>query len=128
MAPPEARLAQYRVLADHRLHFGRLYVQVIGINLALVTGAATAIGIGCPAWWTAARLLAGLMLVGTGVVAYRLHRQEERYASALRLIEEEESGMISLGATSRHGARQLVVIALVAAGLSLAAEAGRRML
>jgi hypothetical protein len=123
----DAKLIQYRVLADHRLHFGRLYFQVIGTNLALVTAAATAIAIGRPAWWLAMRLLAGLVLMGTGFVAYRLHHQEERYASALRAIEEEE-GLLSLRGTQRPGARRLVVIALVTIGLLLAVEAARHML
>ncbi len=113
----EARLVQYRALVDHRLHFGRLYFQVIGANLTLVTGAAIAIGIGRPEWWTATQVLAGLVLMGTGFVAHRLHHQEERFASAMLAIEKEESGMVRLADTRRFGARHLVVIALVAAGL-----------
>ncbi len=115
----EARLIQYRALVDHRLHFGRLYFQVIGTNLTLVTGATIAIGIGRPEWWTAMQLLAGLVLVGTGFVAHRLHHQEERYASAMQAIEKEESGMVQLADTRRFGARHLVAIALVGTGLSI---------
>lgn len=122
-----ARLVQYRVMADHRLHFGRLYFQVIGINLAVVAVTATAIGVAKPAWWMAMRMLAGLVMVGTGFVAHRLHLQEERYASVLRAIEEE-GGMIQLPGTQRHGARRSVVIGLVAAGLCLSIEALVRML
>lgn len=127
MARPEARLVQYRVLADHRLHFGKLYFQVIGTNLALAAIAAIAIGIGQPAWWTPMRLLAGLVLLGTGLVAHRLHGKEELYASAMRTIEKEDGDMVPLPDTSRHGARQFVVIALVATGVLLALEAARHM-
>jgi hypothetical protein len=123
----EARLVQYRVLADHRLHFSRLYFQVVGTMLALVAGAATVIAIGRPEWWTAMLLLAGVLLMGTGFVAHRLHHQEERHASALREIEKEESGMIQLPGAQWYGARQLVVVALVAAGLLLSIEALRHM-
>jgi hypothetical protein len=119
---------QYRVLADHRLHFGRLYFQVIGTNLALVTAAATAIGIGKPQWWTAARFLAGIVLMGTAFVAHRLRRQEALYASALEAIEREEEGMDQIPAAPRHGARQLVVAALIGTGLALALEAGRHLI
>ena len=128
MARQEARLVQYRVLADHRLHFGRLYFQVIGTNLALVTGATIAIGIGRPAWWTPIQLLAGLVLVGTGFVAHRLHHQEERYAAAMRAIEKVEGDMVQPPGIQRHGARRLVVVALFGSGVLLAFEAGRHML
>jgi hypothetical protein len=123
----EARLVQYRVLADHRLHFGRLYFQVIGINLLLLTGASTAIALGRPAWWASMRLIAGAILVFTGFIAHRLRHQEERYASALRAIEQE-TDMVELLDTSRHGARQLVVIALIGAGFLLAVEATYRLM
>ncbi|WP_298812585.1 hypothetical protein [uncultured Sphingomonas sp.] len=110
---------QYRVLADHRLHFGRLYFQVIGLNLALVTGVLTAIATTRPLWLAAAGLLAGPILFGTALVAHRLHAQEESYASALRAIEQHEPGMITLPNPKRLGARRFVVLALVAAGLLL---------
>jgi len=113
----EARLVQYRALVDHRLHFGRLYFQVVGTNLTLITVAAIAIGIGCPEWWTITQLLAGLVLMGTGFVAHRLHHQEERFASAMQAIEKEESGMVQISDTRRFGARHVVVIALVGTGL-----------
>lgn len=115
----DATLVQYRVLADHRLHFGRLYFQVIGLNLALVTGALTAIAVTRPIWLAAAGLLAGPILSGTALVAHRLHAQEESYASALRAIEQHEPGMITLPNPKRLGARRFVVLALVAAGLLL---------
>jgi len=128
MPRQEARLVQYRVLADLRMHFGRLYFQVIGINLALATGAMLAIAIGKPAWWTPIQLLAGLVLVGTGFVAHRLHCQEERYAAAMREIEKMESDMVQFPDMQRHGARRLVVVALLVSGALLACEAGRHML
>lgn len=124
----EARLTQYRVLADHRLHFGRLYFQVIGINLAMVVGASTAIAIARPAWWAAARLLAGLVLIGTSFVAHRLLRQEQDYASALRTIEKHESAMIQLSGPNGPSARRSVVAALAVAGLLLVIEAARHMI
>lgn len=124
----EARLIQYRVLADHRLHFGKLYFQVIGLNLTSVVGAMTAIGIARPAWWMATRLLAGLVLVGTSFVAHRLHYQERTYASALRSIEEHEAGMVQLSGSQGLGARQFVVVALAVTGLLLAIEAARHMI
>lgn len=127
MSGSEARLVQYRVVADHRLHFGKLYFQVIGTNLTLVTVAAIAIGIGQPTWWTPLRLLAALVLVGTGLVAHRLHQQEELYASVMRAIEKQEGDMVQLSDSRRHGARQSVVIVLVATGLLLAIEAARHM-
>ena len=114
-----ARLVQYRVLADHRLHFGRLYFQVIGLNLALVTGVLAAIAIARPPWLSAAGLLVGLILFGTGLVAHRLHAQEESYASALRAVEQHEPAMVALPGPKQLGARRLVVLALAAAGLLL---------
>lgn len=115
----DAIIVQYRVLADHRLHFGRLYFQVIGLNLAIVTGVLTAVAIDRPHWLAAAGLLAAPILVGTALVAYRLHAQEESYASALRAIEHQEPGMIALPNPKQLGARRLVVLALAAAGLLL---------
>ena len=115
----DARLVQYRVLADHRLHFGRLYFQVVGLNLALVVGVSTAIAINRPLWLPAANLLAGLILFGTALVAHRLHAQEESYASVLRAIEQHEPGMIEVSGSKKIGARRLVTLALAAAGLLL---------
>jgi len=114
-----ARLVQYRMLADHRLHFGRLCFQVIGLNLALVVGASVAVAITRPLWLPAAGLLGGLILSGTGLVAHRLHAQEETYASALRAIEQHQSGMVALSGPKQLGARRLVVLALAAAGFLL---------
>ncbi len=122
METPNATLVQYRVVADHRLHFGRLYFQVIGLNLTLAAGALLAIGIGRPDWWPAAKLLVGIALVGTAAVAFRLHGQEESYASALRIIEEREAGMIRLPSSRRPGARASVVAGLALVGLLLISE------
>lgn len=120
MQTSDATLVQYQALADHRLHFGRLYFQVIGLNLALVTGVLTAVAINRPLWLAAAGLLAGPVLLGTALVAHRLHAHEESYASALRAIEQQEPGMIVLSNPKRPGARRFVVLALAAAGLLLA--------
>lgn len=128
MLGQEARLVQYRVLADHRLHFGRLYFQVIGTNLALATGAMLAIALGRSAWWTPIQLLVGFLLMGTGLVAHRLHCQEERYAAAMREIEKADGDMVRLPDMQGHGARWWVVVVLWAVGVALACEAGRHLL
>ena len=128
MDKQEARLVQYRVFADHRIHFGRLYFLVIATNLAIVTGAATAIAIGRPTWWIAMRVIAGIMLAGTGFVAQRLHHQEESYAAALRTIEQGEDSMLTLSSAGSFGARRLVAIALIAVGLLISCEAGRYLI
>jgi hypothetical protein len=82
-------------------------------------GASTAIAIARPPWLPAAGLLAGLILFGTGLVAHRLHAQEESYASSLRAIEQHEPGMVALPSPKQLGARRIVVLALAAAGLLL---------
>ncbi len=128
MDKQEARLVQYRVLADHRLHFGRLYFLVIATNLAIVTGVTTAIAIGRPSWWIAMRVVAGIMMAGTGFVAQRLHHQGESYAAALRTIEQEEDGLLTLSSAGGVGARRLVAIALIAVGLLISSEAGRHLI
>lgn len=115
----DATLVQYRVLADHRLHFGRLYFQVIGLNLILATGVLICVAIKQPLWLAAAGLLVGPILFATALVANRLHAQEESYASALRVIEHQEPGMIALPNSKQLGARRLVVLVLAAAGLLL---------
>ena len=102
-------------------------MEVIGTNLALPAGTATAIGIGRPDRWTAMRLLAGLVMMGTGFVAHRPNHQAERYAFALRAIEAEEAGMVAVPGTQRGGARRLVVVALAGAGLLPAVESIRRL-
>ncbi|WP_176593430.1 hypothetical protein [Sphingobium sp. EM0848] len=124
----EARLVQYQVLADHRLHFGKLYFLVIATNLVTLTGATVAIVIARPAWWIAMRLIAGIVLVGTAFVAHRLHHQEGSYAAALRSIEEEEESMLTLSSSGGFGARQIMVVALITVGVLISCEAGRHLI
>jgi hypothetical protein len=128
MDKQEARLIQYRVIADHRLQFGRLYFLVVATNLAIVIGTATAIAIGRPTWWIAMRVIAGIMLAGTGFVAHRLHHQEESYAAALRTIEQEDDSILTLSSAGGLGARRLVANGLIALGLLISCEAGRHLI
>lgn len=124
----DARLVQYRVLADHRLHFGKLYFLVIATNLATLTGATVAIAIARPAWWVAMRFIAGIVLAGTAFVAHRLHHQEVSYVAALRAIEEEEESMLTLSSSRGFSARRIVVVALIVVGALISCEAVRHLI
>lgn len=116
----DVRLAQYRVAADHRLHFGRLFVQVVAFNLALSLATIFVVGNG-PVGWTIALDAAGLILIGTAGVSSRLLYQERRYASAMAEIEKVGEGFMALPAPSALLAHRLTIFGLGIAGVVLLA-------
>lgn len=110
-------MVQYRVAADHRLHFGRLFFQVTAFNLALALALYTVTvthGGAAPAM-----ALAGGVLVAAAGVAGRLLRQERRYAAALAAIEAAHPALLAVEPAPGRGARVATVLGLAAAGVAL---------
>ncbi|MBB3695851.1 hypothetical protein [Sphingomonas sp. BK580] len=119
MQPPPAsdQMVQYRVAADHRLHFGRLFFQVTAFNLAFALALYVVVAdrLGPPT----ATALSGCVLIGTAVVASRLLRQERGYATAIAAIEAAHEELLAVEPTPGRGARVATVFGLAAAGALL---------
>ena len=123
----EAKL-QYRIFADHRLHFSRLYFQLVAFMIfaSLTSGLISALLNPGPRRWAVMGI--GLVLALSGFVAHRLRAQEDVYAGLLRAIEEREgTAMLRAPFSARLGARTMVTAALVGTGLGLFGFAALRL-
>lgn len=110
---------QYRVFAEHRLHFGRLFFQVVAFGIILVLAEA-AVATQWPATSVSIIVIgAGVTLLATGFIAYRVYRQEEAYAHLLQTIETRTPNWIVGPEASRPSSRMLVAAGLAVLGLAV---------
>jgi len=119
-------LAQYAVLSERGLHFGRLYWQSIAFHLVVLLGAAAVFAdLDRPAFGVAL-ILAGLATVLMAFVAWRVWITEKKYEALLGAIEEalRAQGVTSIQTSplsDKRGARFVVTLALAAFGVALVA-------
>lgn len=119
-------LAQYAVLSERGLHFGRLYWQSIAFHLVMLLGAAAvfddfdrpALGV--------ALILAGLATLLMAFVVWRVWITEKKYEALLGAIEEalRAQGVTSIQTSplsDKRGARFVVTLALAVFGVALVA-------
>jgi len=115
MQTPETRLTQYRVLSDHRLHFGRLFFQVIAFDTAL----AAALHISAESDASGVRAaLPGAILLATAFIAFRLMRQEAIYSGLMRDFEAVMPGWVQTPPPAGLGSRLMTVCGLATVGVS----------
>ncbi|MES2886612.1 MAG: hypothetical protein V4739_01240 [Pseudomonadota bacterium] len=110
------RQTQYQVFAEHRLHFSRLFYQVVAFILFAVLAAWAVMA------WAAVplggvALVLGSVLGLTSFIVHRLRCQEESYASLMRGLEQPP--MLPSPLPTRWSARVLVVACLACTGLAL---------
>lgn len=119
-------LAQYAVLSERGLHFGRLYWQCVAFHLVMLLGAAAVFDDLRRPVLGVALILAGLATVLMAFVVWRVWITEKKYEASLGAIEE---ALRAQGATSvqtsprsdKRGARFVVTVALAVFGVALLA-------
>lgn len=114
---PAFRLGRYRAFSEARLHFSRLYFQTVAfILLAGLLGAVLlrdAVGV----WRGWLLVAAGLALVQTAFISWRLRQTEAQYETLLRALEVDPE----TPASGRFGAKTVVTPSLAVAGVALIA-------
>jgi multisubunit Na+/H+ antiporter MnhB subunit len=111
---------QYAVLARHRLHYGRLFFEVIAFAI-LVLLLGTMVALTLPtAWRPGLAICGGGMLLATSFIAYRLNQQEEAYARLLSRIEQSQTGWLPSPALGGVSSRHMMPIGLALAAIALA--------
>ena len=119
-------LAQYAVLSERGLHFGRLYWQSIAFHLVMLLGAAVVLDDLERPVLGIALILAGLATVLMAFVAWRVWITEKKYEALLGAIEEalRAQGVTSIQTSppsDKRGARFVVTLALAVFGVALLA-------
>ena len=117
-------LVQYRVFADRRLHYGRMYWLNIAFVLSgLLAGTAVFGGIdgGVRAWLSVAGGVAALQM---GFIAYRLQSIEDTYEHLMSEIEqqlnrEHEGSVLVAPLSRRFGARAMATASLGIVGTAM---------
>lgn len=116
-APATDQMVQYRVAADHRLHFGRLFFQVTAFNLAFALALYVVVADAMKP--PMAMALSGGILIATSAIVGRLLRQELRYATAMATIEATHDALLPVEPTSGQGARVATAFGLAVVGVLL---------
>jgi hypothetical protein len=121
MANPQEENVQYVVFSRHRLHYGRLFFQVIAFSvIVLLLGALVALQLP-----SASRpilvVCGGAMLLVTGFIAYRLNEQEAAYARLLLRIEQDQPNWLASPSVGGVSSRQMMPVGLALAGMATAA-------
>ncbi|WP_240231742.1 hypothetical protein [Devosia lacusdianchii] len=111
---------QYAVVSRHRLHYGRLFFEVIAFGvIALLLGTIVALDLPI-AWRPILAICGGGALLMTAFIAYRLNRQEEAYAALLVRIEQNQAGWQASPAIGGVSSRHLMPIGLALAAIAIA--------
>ncbi len=114
------RDVQYAVFSRHRLHYGRLFFEVIAFSvIVLLLG--TIVSLSLPsAWRPVLDVGGGGALLMTAFIAHRLNRQEEAYARLLSRIEAGRPGWHASPVVGGLSSRHAMPIALACGALSIA--------
>jgi hypothetical protein len=122
----DALLAQYAVLSERGLHFGRLYWQSIAFHLVMLLGSAAVFDDLDRRPLAFVLILAGLATVLMAFVAWRVWTTEKKYEALLGAIEEalRAKGVTSIQTSplsDKRGARFVVTLTLAVFGVALVA-------
>lgn len=116
---PDFRLAQYRAFSEARLHFSRLYFQTVAFILLAGLLAAVLLRDATDPWRGWLVLAAGVALIQTAFISWRLRRTEGLYEARLAALEVR--GDPTTPTSGRFGAKSLVTVSLAVAGAALIA-------
>ena len=119
-------LAQYAVLSERGLHFGRLYWQSIAFHFVMLLGAAAVFRDLEGSALAAALILAGIATLLMAFVVWRLWATEKKYEALLTAIEDTlkaqgAAAFQSSPPSDRRGARFAVSMAIGVLGVALIA-------
>lgn len=121
MTESTIRLAQYRAFAEARLHFSRLFFQTVAFVLSALIAAAFLFRDAPEPMRSWLLLAAGVALLQTAFISWRLRRTEGGYADRLAMIEGDGSDGPVHPRSGPLGAKTSVTAALALAGLAAAA-------
>lgn len=117
--PPEENV-QYAVFSRHRLHYGRLFFEVIAFSvIVLLLGALVALQLPAPSR-PVLFVCGGAMLLVTSFIAYRLNEQEAAYARLLSRIEQDQPNWLASPSVAGVSSRKMMPIAIALAGIATA--------
>ena len=109
------------MFSRHRLHYGRLFFQVIAFAvLVVLPGAFVALQLPTPLQRILV-IFAGAMFLATAFIAYRLNEQEAAYARLLARIEQDHPNWLASPSVGGVSSRQLMPVGLALTGLAMAA-------
>lgn len=112
---------QYVVFSRHRLHYGRLFFQVIAFSvIVLLLGALLALQLPSPLWPVLA-VCGGATQLITAFIAYRLNEQEIAYARLLIRIEQDQPNWLASPTVGGVSSRQMMPIVLALGGIATGA-------
>ena len=121
MANEHEPSAQYAVFSNHRLHYGRLFFQVIAFSIIVVLlGAFVALQVPSP-FQPILTIGGGAMFLATAFIAYRLNEQEAAYARLLARIEQDQPNWLASPSVGGVSSRQLMPVGLALAGIAMMA-------
>ena len=113
---------QYHVFSRHRLHYGRLFFQVIAFSvMVLLLGTLVALHLPREMRPTLA-FCGGAMLLVTAFISYRLNVQEAAYARLLSRIEQDQPNWLPSPDIGGVSSRRMMPIMLAFAGVATAAS------
>jgi hypothetical protein len=120
----EVLLEQYKLLEERRKTFGQELMQTLGFFIALLAVVVGLLGEDNPILLAAVLRTAGGIFIVTAVLAQRLRTRQDDCQRSLaeieNLLREEVGGSIGrLPGAARLGARLMIVVTLVAVGLTL---------
>lgn len=120
MSNTQEENVQYAVFSRHRLHYGRLFFEVIAFSLiVLLLGAFVALQLPSQLRPILA-VCGGAMLLVTSFIAYRLNEQEAAYARLLSRIEQDQPNWLAGPSVGGVSSRQMMPIGLALAGIATA--------
>ena len=113
---------QYHVFSRHRLHYGRLFFQVIAFSvMVLLLGTLVALHLPREMRPILA-FCGGAMLLVTAFISYRLNVQEAAYARLLSRIEQDQPNWLPSPDIGGVSSRRMMPIMLAFAGVAMAAS------
>lgn len=114
------RNVQYAVFSRHRLHYGRLFFEVIAFSvIVLLLGTVVALQLPSPLRPVLA-VCGGAILLVTSFIAYRLNGQEAAYARLLSRIEQDQADWLASPSIGGVSSRQMMPVGLALTGIATA--------
>ena len=118
-------VAQYKILSDQKLHFGKLYWQCVAIHIVGLIAVFAVFEDVVLRWLGETLVMIGFATILMGFIIHRLRNLEIQYETLLSNIEEEllkagNLGVQRMPKSGRFGARFITNMAIYLLGICLA--------